>query len=237
VNRRPSSWPAEIDAADPWSREGTFLPGPGRPRWVGEGHSLPALHDLARLATDHAPALGNEATDILFGPWSEELDLGLAEHRRLAVVAVAHGALSSLDGSHPAPAEQHMRCRPRPVDPERGALRAVLSAPLAPWRAHRGRLVSLLPGGPVLEEVVVPDVVSVTGSGPSDAVLLARVVRLPVGLVTWGAIALPGGLQVRDAWVEEAAAPGPTLAAALLRTGPTLCRRLHEAAWLEAHGR
>lgn len=172
---------------------------------------VPSDEDLARIAADHDPTVGASGPDRLLGVWADTAD------RRSLLAAVAHAAALPPDDAPDAPLEREIRRR---SGPERAALRAVLRAPLAPYRVEGGRMVPLVPipapTGPVrLRPVARP-------AGTAE-VVFARVVEGPDGWEAVAPIGAPPLPTTFGAWLAEL----PDLA----HHGHVLLRRVLESAW------
>lgn len=239
---RPSVWPDVLSARDPFVE-----PDDG----VRDLHTVvvrppvdavPSAEDLARVAADHGPGLGNEAPDRVLGPWADELDVRDAAQRRALLHALAHACFLVPDDDPFTPFHYFSRREPAATVDVRARLRAVGEAPLLPWRwasdGDRWRLDAIVPG---VADVEVP--AAALGAVPGAAAggtLLARVVITAAGPVAVGPIALPGAAPpgAVAVWaariVDEARRDDPSAVAAAVwrHRGHRLARRAAEWSWL-----
>jgi len=237
------------------SRElGLGAPLPPDPRLVDRVPGVPSLGAMVRVATDIAPAAGEEGPDRLLGPWVEELDPREPMHLAVLRQAVAASCFLAVEGDRwgRSPFVQWVRRKPHPTLEERESFRAVERAPAAAWRlvepcGDRWVIAALLgisrhavPDAPVS----IPALASVNGGGGSGDLLLARVVATEAGWVAPLALAVRGlpAPEVIRSWVAlEGLLLGidhklPSLDE-LLRLRPhVLVRRAHEWAWTQHRG-
>jgi len=205
-----------------------------------------SARELARLATDYLPALGQDAPDLLYGPYSDELDAKRPRQRALLLRSIALAGIDTIQGSPFSGAELWTRSNITPSVEDRARVRMVSDVPLGLWRIdsienHHAVLCDLLgldeaflPGGPTL----VRDCLSVTDcDGPY---LLARVSWTPSGWMAHLPLALPAipPIELIQSWLQHEALHARlrsrkiTLEGLLKRRGHVLIRRLHEWLWL-----
>lgn len=146
------AWVARADLGDR-----SAVPAPFTLRTCGErlepAAAFTRTHELARLALDVAPDVGDQAPAWMFGPWADALDSGRPAHRRLWAAAVGAAAFTLAPEPGRSPFRSWCRDDPRPTEAERAAVVAVHRAPFAPWRLvepldnRRWRLAATLPLG------------------------------------------------------------------------------------------
>lgn len=201
-----------------------------RPHW--DGHP-PSLEELARLAADHWPAVGEDGPDLVLGPASlfASRELRLAAVAGCAFVTTADVPFSCV----------HVWARQRP-EPPRGVRRRVHDVGLTPWALwaaeHRADGLHLR-DATGLGAFYQPDgPVRVIGDLPVGAAVAARVMRTPTGWVAHTAVPLPGlpphaliqRWLTHETWLARTHQPGIPVEA-LLRRRPVLVRRA--IAWCE----
>jgi hypothetical protein len=211
------AWVARADLGDRGA-----VPAPFTLRTCGErlepAAAFTRTHELARLALDVAPDVGDQAPAWMFGPWADALEPGRPAHRRLWAAAVGAAAFTLAPEPGRSPFRSWCRDDPRPTEAERAAVVAVHRAPFAPWRLvervddRRWRLAATLPLG---EGVCPLGPVDLAELGwwetppTAGAVIMARV--LPVG-DGWCAVtpillpATPSMTQLRG-WLARVAWP------------------------------
>jgi hypothetical protein len=202
--------------------------------------------ELVRLATDYLPALGQDAPDLIYGPWSDELVAIRPRDRALLVRAMAIAGVETIQGSPFSGAEMWARNNITPSVEDRARVRMVSDVPLGLWRidsreGNRTTLTDLLgldqaylPHAPIL----LLECLSVYNcEGPY---LLARVGWTPGGWQAHLPLALPAipSLELIRAWLHRELLHARlrsrkiTLERLLKRRGHVLIRRLHEGLWL-----
>jgi len=96
--------------------------------------ALPSLQDLARLAADHEPAVGQDGPDTLYGSFSEELNVRRPEQRYAALAAMGLMGFVDVDAVKRSPVHRYMRsCT---CVQQRAALRAIAWAPVSICRVE-----------------------------------------------------------------------------------------------------
>ena len=90
--KREAQWPQVLAISDPFydlhERSGERSAGNSN-SWCDRG-AVPTAEELARVAADYAPGVGNEAPDRMWGPWADRLDVRDPNDRRLLLYAVAN---------------------------------------------------------------------------------------------------------------------------------------------------
>jgi len=205
---------------------------------------VPAEHEVVRMGTDLNPALGNEAPELVLGPWAATLDPGAPHHRRATRMAMAHCTYGALDGAQLSPFVVWCRRRPPPPLPERLAFRAIAHAPVGLYRlrqvGERYELHDLLGLGGSWSGVVMTDPGWVDVPGE---VCVARVVRSAAGPVAVMGLLLPKAppTPLLRTWLHldllrsRVHHRGITLDVVLRKRGHVLVRRVHEWWWHHAH--
>ena len=241
--RRTSAWPEACDPRDPFVEN-------AEPTDVGTLRferippdaiaNLPALADMARVAADISPGVGNESADRLLGPFADELDLTdpLGRHQRL--VAMAAACFFAPDDDERSPFLQWSRRSPTPPAAARAAFRAVERVPWALFRIDTvaDRAVTLTDCTGLGSRYVPIGAVQVDGPLPLEPGhgLLARLVPRPDG--TWAAAlalttpVVPPGAKIQG-WIREAAALAhtPVIEQALRSHGHVFVRRTLTYGW------
>jgi hypothetical protein len=212
-----------------------------RPRLTEVEARVPAaatVEQLVRIAADWHPAVGNEAPDLVLGPWADVVDGQHPDGRRLLAVALASGGLERADGAFRSAVEQWARQSPSPPQAQRDAARAVARAPWSLWRRDGAAYVDVV-GVSAWGLVAEVDAAPLPGQAADSGWCVARVVGTHQGAVAPLAIALPGApppALVRRAvdeavWRARVAEPRRDVAESMAACGSVFVRRLLEWAW------
>ncbi len=100
--------------------------------------------ELIRVATDHYPAAGSDAADVLLGPYADALDVRRPDDLFALKVALAAMALVPSDLVGQTAYERWANTKPRPSLEDRAMVRAVLWAPWTLWELVDGERVDRL---------------------------------------------------------------------------------------------
>ncbi|MFT4628797.1 MAG: hypothetical protein ACI8PZ_007493 [Myxococcota bacterium] len=206
--------------------------------------------DLVRIAADFSPAVGNDAPDLVLGPWADVMDIRRPPHRRALTAAIALYAVSEVERPLRAATERWRVRRPRFPPEERERVLHVQQAPQGVWHVEAGgptgyRLRDLVGLHPrfVPSEPVTLGSVGAVGSQPLvGSTLTARVLPTPAGWVGVTALQVDGQVPPAAvaAWVRLLTARSRLVGrrdpveGILARRGHVLARRLHEWAWSQA---
>jgi hypothetical protein len=211
-----------------------------------EPYSPIDTEELARLATDFQPALGQDAPDLIYGPFCDEMDANQPPDRALLLRAIALAGMEHIQGSPFSGAEMWARSHITPSVEDRARVRMISDVPVSLWRiesqrdAHAtladqlGLRAEFLPDRPVL----LADCMSVTKAQATH--LIARVGRTPSGWTAHFPLTLPSipPLEAINQWLRTELLRARlrvrriTLERLLKRRGHVLIRRLHEYLWL-----
>lgn len=202
--------------------------------------------ELARLATDFLPALGQDAPDLIYGPFSDELDATLPGDRALLLRSIALAGMEQIQGSRFSGAEMWARSHITPSVEARARVRMISDAPVGLWRVESrehdhailtdmlGLRSDFLPKGPVL----LDGALSVTQTAANY--VIARVGWTPTGWTAHLPLTVPTipGPEPINQWLHTELMHARlrvrkiTLERLLKRRGHVLIRRIHEALWL-----
>jgi hypothetical protein len=206
--------------------------------------------ELAAIALDFVPEIGDDAPTALLGPWTAALSSSPLQRR--AIVATIAAAMFA---ASPGAGRSALRCwsreKPRPSDHERASMLAVARAPFAPWsigpEGAGWRLRPLLPMPPgwVPDQPVLLDEVGGVDGGPApEALLFARVVRLASGWRVLAPLVLPElpPVTLIEAWYARSVDPERvenrtlTRLDGLRRHGHLICAEAHHWWWAARAG-
>jgi hypothetical protein len=179
-------------------RLGLFAAPRHDPRLPEVATAVASTSCLLRIATDIAPASGNDGPDRFLGPRVDELDVRVPGHRALLVLATAACCFLVPDDDEKTPLHRWSRQPPAPSVSDRAAVRAIARAPVGVWTLTGGPRSFSVRDGIGIAPAWVPDAPvdvgeAVLWSGPARAgdTLVARMVRTVEGFRACLGLVLP----------------------------------------------
>jgi hypothetical protein len=113
-----------VDGSAPLGKE------PGR----GVRGKVANIDALCSISTEHQPSNGADIPDLVLGPWVEELDNALPNHRKVLKVVTGMGTFMTTDGVPFSPWHRVRREKPRPSQALRTGIWSIWEAPMSLYR-------------------------------------------------------------------------------------------------------